>query len=74
MHHAVPKGQTVMAYETAVNGTQMTMKRRSATARLMISVLVVLRICRFATTTMMTDRYEKKQHDCPPQTLIQGCI
>jgi len=60
MHQAVPKGQIVLAYDTAVKGTQMTMKSRSATARLMISVLVVLRICRLATTTMITDRLPTK--------------
>ena len=60
MHHAMPNGQTVMTYDTAVNGTQMTMKSRSATARLMMSVLVVLRICKLATTTMITDRLPTK--------------
>jgi hypothetical protein len=37
-----------------VNGTQNTINKRSASAKLAISKLVVLRICEFATTAATT--------------------
>ena len=62
-----PKGQSCgKAYPVAVNGTQNTMKRMSATARFRISRLVVFRICLLKLTTRTTRRFPKS----PTKTTI----
>jgi hypothetical protein len=56
-----PKGQLCgRAYEVAVNGTQQTINSTSATAKLRISRLVVLRICLLKVTTKITKLFPRK--------------
>ena len=50
----MPKGQEGKEYDIAVKGTQNTMNNKSATAKLMIRMLVVLRMCLRINTTPIT--------------------
>ena len=66
-----PNGQLWgKAYAVAENGTQKIMNSRSATARFMISRLVVFRICLLKVTTNTTRRFPTK----PTKTMIEKNI